>query len=572
MYSGLLRHGRIAFAILTMIVMVFGASSSLIGLNASAAQHVDFEGPMQSTSGPLAPASVAEYGWIPPGDCVMIDGVPSYEWYNGCGPTAVGMVVGYWDGHGFDDLVPGEATVQNSYVDAMIASAGHIADYAYPYDNYYTGLLLDKSSLGGAHTSNCVADFMQTSWSSEGNMWGWTWSDMVDDGFSGYVSWANSAYSIATTWLIGSGLTWERYVHEIDSGHPAVFLVDSDGDGYTDHFVTAIGYCQLGSDRMYACYDTWGNYVRWCDFARMSKNQPFGIYDATFFEMTKNEAYCASKTWGVGAPSASWTESVAKSCSFSVLLDNNGFKSVVVEIFDTTDGKLTKVFHQTVNMRSQDAYPFGWASTTSFTLMASHTYSIWVGGLDGSIGSYVFVYPVLPITPVASFSFSGMGLTITANAAGSYDLDGDIVDYAWTWGDGGTGSGVVATHTYAEWSAPTVTLTVTDDDGLVGTVSKHFPIWPFVVWGFTYGPDGALLPDCAVVVSNLRTGSYLTTVSGIDAYCQVDFNRITGGWALGDTIRVAATKGTMSGWTDVLLTANLPFMQIDVTLHDSATP
>ena len=575
MYSGLLRNGRAAFAILAMIAMVSGASSFLIMLNASSAPPVVLEGPMQSTSGPLAPASVAENNWIPSGDWVMIDGVPSYEWYNGCGPTAVGMVLGYWDGHGFDDLVPGDASVQNSYVDAMIASAGHIEDYAYPYDNYYTGILPDKSTtLDGAHSSDCVADFMHTSWSSDGNMYGWSWSDMVDDGFSGYVSWANSAYSVATTWVIGSGLTWERYVHEIDSGHPVVFLVDSEGDGYTDHFVTAIGYSQVGSDKMYACYDTWGNYIRYCDFARMSKNQPFGIYDATFIELTKKEAYCASKTWGVGAPSVSWTESAAESYAFSVLIDNNGFKSAVVEIFDTTYGKMTKVFHETVNMRSQDAYPFGWASTASFTLIASHTYSIWVGSLDGPIGSYVFVYPAQPPFTVWGYTldsgrdpFPDCDVTITDLRTGAslsshsdpisayFSVDLNSISDGWEIGD------VIRVDATKDTMSGWREVMLTCDNTNSGSLQMDVVFWPvgpppvpYMIAGCTYDADNMPLPSCSVTLTDLRTGGFLTTVTDTTyGWYQVDLNEIPGGWRVGDTIEIAATLGVMNGFSEVLL-------------------
>ena len=31
---------------------------------------------------------------------VLIAGVPSYAWHDGCGPTATGMIVGYYDTHG----------------------------------------------------------------------------------------------------------------------------------------------------------------------------------------------------------------------------------------------------------------------------------------------------------------------------------------------------------------------------------------------------------------------------------------------------------------------------------------
>ena len=46
-----------------------------------------------------------------PGEIVLSD-VPAYKWRDGCGPTAVGMIVGYWDTPGYPDLVPSSAAAR----------------------------------------------------------------------------------------------------------------------------------------------------------------------------------------------------------------------------------------------------------------------------------------------------------------------------------------------------------------------------------------------------------------------------------------------------------------------------
>ena len=67
--------------------------------------------------------------------------VPAYLWRDGCGPTATGMVLGYWDGHGFPDLVPGDASTDTPAAYQMIAShgtagaPGHYEDYSLPEDD-----------------------------------------------------------------------------------------------------------------------------------------------------------------------------------------------------------------------------------------------------------------------------------------------------------------------------------------------------------------------------------------------------------------------------------------------------
>jgi len=85
-----------------------------------------------------------------------------------------------------------------------------------------------------------------------------------------------------------------------------------------------------------------------------------------------------------------------------------------------------------------------------------------------------------PTPPVASFTYSPTtpftSETVTFNASASYDPDGWIVGYAWNFGDGNTGSGVIATHAYVENGTYTVTLNVTDNDGLSNTVSKSITV------------------------------------------------------------------------------------------------
>ncbi|MHC3130141.1 MAG: PKD domain-containing protein [Candidatus Bathyarchaeota archaeon] len=84
---------------------------------------------------------------------------------------------------------------------------------------------------------------------------------------------------------------------------------------------------------------------------------------------------------------------------------------------------------------------------------------------------YMVTIPNIP--PVAEFSKSASTVytseVIDFDASGSYDIDGYIVSYSWDFGDGNTDSGVTVSHSYVDDGEYSVTLSVVDDDGAVGS-------------------------------------------------------------------------------------------------------
>ncbi|RJP17977.1 MAG: hypothetical protein C4520_15340 [Candidatus Abyssobacteria bacterium SURF_5] len=240
----------------------------------------------QSTTGPVPPEGTFP-GFAPAAlDYeVVIPDVPAYLWTNGCGPTAAGMVVGYWDGQGFDELVEGDASTQTAAVDAMISSSGNYSDYCLPLDSAPGPLLPDLSEppAGDEHPHDSVADFMKTSQSASSNYYGWSWFSHVDDALAGYIALAGPQYTAHMENLVLDLFTWARFCEEIDAGQPVILLVDTGGDGSTDHFVTAVGYGEFGGTQMYACLNTWDRSIHWFAFERIGVGQPWGIFGATLF-------------------------------------------------------------------------------------------------------------------------------------------------------------------------------------------------------------------------------------------------------------------------------------------------
>jgi hypothetical protein len=100
----------------------------------------------------------------------------------------------------------------------------------------------------------------------------------------GYIT--NRGYQ-CTAWNENYGqFTWQDLVSEVGAGRPMMFLVDTDGNGGTDHFVPVFGYDDRGTGgKYYGCYDTWseGETVKWYRFQGMG--QPWGVGAATFVQV-----------------------------------------------------------------------------------------------------------------------------------------------------------------------------------------------------------------------------------------------------------------------------------------------
>jgi hypothetical protein len=241
----------------------------------------------QSTSGPLPPPNLDPGFTLKSPDAAVTLNVPAYLWYRGCGPTAAGMVLGYWDGNGYPNLVSGSAATQTTAVNAMISSTGNYNDYCLPLDYAPAPILADLSEppIGDEHADDSIADFMFTSQSIRNNYYGWSWFSHMEYALEDYVENEVPEYIGSAANKTFGNLSWEDYKAEIDAGRPVVFLVDSNGDGGTDHFVPGIGYDENGDTHLYACWDTWYYQIRWEEYAQMASGQSWGIYGASLFEI-----------------------------------------------------------------------------------------------------------------------------------------------------------------------------------------------------------------------------------------------------------------------------------------------
>jgi hypothetical protein len=155
---------------------------------------------------------------------LVLSGVPEYLWYHGCSPTSGGMLMGYWAGHGYADLLPGVTNpmVQNQAVNYAISSPEHSVNDTWQ-----------------GHQANCIADFMYT-------IKGGTYGSNIA---SGLASWTNyvglnvqtAAYMNVS--LYGGTFDYTAFQNEIDAGRPMILNVVTDISGSTvGHSVLAYGY------------------------------------------------------------------------------------------------------------------------------------------------------------------------------------------------------------------------------------------------------------------------------------------------------------------------------------------
>ena len=300
------RETRIKLLLVCIVTVCFMA----VGLNTLAAKsdkpHKSDE-PQQSTTGPTPPLAVmmrdAEKEFmamgVPSAGAVIIPGAPDYLWRHGCGPTAVGNVVGYYDTHGYDDLITGDANSQTNDVNQAMASGGkagnpavpekHYEDYSRPED-YPGPLQTDDYITKGriAHTDDCIGDYMDTSKSTRTNHYGWSWSSDIGPSFTGYVNQQNASHNPTYkeySPVTGNALTWAVLTNEIDNNRPMVFMVDSEGDGLADHFVTVVGYD--AATTQYGFLDTWNLVpvgIRWETFQGMG-NGAWSIWGGWTFQL-----------------------------------------------------------------------------------------------------------------------------------------------------------------------------------------------------------------------------------------------------------------------------------------------
>ncbi len=155
--------------------------------------------------------------------------------------------------------------------------------------------------------------------------------------------------------------------------------------------------------------------------------------------------------------------------------------------------------------------------------------------------------------PTAAFTETVAPLQVSVDAATSSDVDGTIVSYGWDFGDGKVATGRTATNTYAAAGTYAVRLTVTDDDGATGTVTRQVTVPAAAV---NQPPTAAFTATTSPLQVALDAATSTDADGTIAAYA----------WDFGD-----GTTGTGAATTKTYAAAGTYTVTLTVTDDDGAT-
>lgn len=113
----------------------------------------------------------------------------------------------------------------------------------------------------------------------------------------------------------------------------------------------------------------------------------------------------------------------------------------------------------------------GVAPAHAFAANGTYDVTLTVHDDQGAIASTTQSVVVFDEPPTAAASASCQFQYCTFDGTASSDPDGAVANWAWDFGDGSVGGGSSAEHTFAADGTYTITLTVSDDDGISNTTT-----------------------------------------------------------------------------------------------------
>ncbi len=183
------------------------------------------------------------------------------------------------------------------------------------------------------------------------------------------------------------------------------------------------------------------------------------------------------------------------------------------------------------------------------------------------------LYPLMNIfgPPYAEFEYIIDRATVQFDASKSGDYNGYIISYEWDFDDGAIGNGKIVSHTYSNVGTYDVHLTVQDNDGNVGNITKsvvideiHQPPNIPTINGPSYGQPGVLYTFCIGVIDPNGDNIYCkwdwgdgTFTDWIGPYASGEIICSSHGWIDTGTyeikVKLKDEYGLETGWSEPLI-------------------
>ncbi|MGB9671560.1 MAG: PKD domain-containing protein, partial [Candidatus Norongarragalinales archaeon] len=185
----------------------------------------------------------------------------------------------------------------------------------------------------------------------------------------------------------------------------------------------------------------------------------------------------------------------------------------------------------------------------------SHSIVVYARDTSGNTGasSKVYFSVCLPKRPNADFTWSPflpkVGESVTFDGSSSTPDGGAIISYEWNFGDGGYASGKIVTHIYSSPGIYTVTLNVTDSEGLWDIEQKQIEVEAL---------PPPLLVSITPTSASILLGQSVTFTSTVSGGCP-PYNYQ---WYLNESI---ISNATSSMWTFLPFTTGTYAVYLNVT-------
>jgi PKD repeat protein len=208
-------------------------------------------------------------------------------------------------------------------------------------------------------------------------------------------------------------------------------------------------------------------------YSIISHNSRNGVYKdsgsmrISFNNITSNQVGVAT------TPFKKVFDSFQEKSGDTIIEYNNIFDNILYAVENIGSG---------VNTRGDEIHinaTYNWWGTTNETLIEEHIYDYYD---DYNLGKVLYKPYLIP--PIANFTYSPhtpfVYQTVTFNASVSFNPYGSITSYAWDFGDDTTTivTSPIVTHTYTEPGNYNVTLSVTDEYGLMNNTTTSLAVLP----------------------------------------------------------------------------------------------